>query len=121
MPKTTLILGASANVERYAYLAAERLYQKGLPFELLGNKTGEIFGKKIETESNKITKEIDTVTMYLGEKNQETYQDFILKLKPKRVIFNPGAENEKFAKTLENAGIQTIEACTLVMLGTGQY
>jgi uncharacterized protein len=121
MPKTTLILGASVNVERYAYLAAERLYKKGLPFELLGNKTGEVFGKKIETESAKISKEIDTVTMYLGEKNQKVYEDYILKLRPRRVIFNPGAENPAFEKTLEQAGIEPIEACTLVMLSTGQY
>jgi uncharacterized protein len=121
MSKTTLILGASTNPERYAYLAAEKLFQKGIDFELLGNKTGEVFGKKIETENEKISSEIDTITMYLGEKNQEIYQEFILQIKPRRVIFNPGAENPALAKTLESAGIEPIEACTLVMLSTGQY
>jgi uncharacterized protein len=121
MKKNTLLIGASTNPERYAYMATEFLMVKKHPVILLGNKEGEVFGNKIETEKTKIKTKIDTITMYVGEKNQADYQDFILKLKPKRVIFNPGAENAAFAKELEKADIEVIEACTLVMLSTGQY
>ena len=63
----------------------------------------------------------DTVTMYLGERNQEPWEQRILELAPKRIIFNPGAENRDFARMAEAQGIEVLEACTLVMLGTGQY
>ncbi len=121
MSKTTLILGASTNPSRYAYLAAERLKQHKIKFELLGNKTGEVFNETIKTDQNEVSKDIDTVTVYLGADNQKTYESFLLGLKPKRVIFNPGAENPALALKLATVGIETIEACTLVMLGTGQY
>jgi uncharacterized protein len=119
--KKTLILGASTNPSRYAYLAAEKFHRKNLPFELLGNKKGEVFGHEIETETSEIDLNIDTVTMYLGADNQKPYTDFLIKLKPKRVIFNPGAENPLLSQMLEKEGIEVIEACTLVMLSTGQY
>ena len=121
MEKKTLILGASSNPSRYAYLAAERLKAKGLKFELLGNKSGEVFGQVISIDPQTISKKIDTVTMYLGADNQKQFEAFLLALKPTRVIFNPGAENPTFALRLQEEGIETLEACTLVMLGTGQY
>ncbi len=121
MSKTTLILGASTNPSRYAYLAAERLNQHKIKFELLGNKPGEVFNETIKTEQESVSKDIDTVTMYLGADNQKPYETYLLDLKPRRVIFNPGAENPALAEILEKAGVETIEACTLVMLATGQY
>ena len=117
----TLVLGASTKPGRYALMAAERLLQKGHSIELLGKTTGSIGGVAIKNDVSEIDKEIDTVTVYLSEQNQKEYEEFLLKMKPKRVIFNPGAENMDLEEKLEKQGIEVIEACTLVMLGTGQY
>jgi predicted CoA-binding protein len=119
--KKTLIIGASTKPGRYALLAAEMLDDHGHPAVLFGKKEGVVRGNKILTSLNEIPADIDTVTMYLSENNQTEYEDFIIDLKPKRVIFNPGAENFEFEDRLQSAGIEPIEACTLVMLSTGQY
>lgn len=118
-PKT-LILGATTNPNRYAYLAAEALHKKSFPFVLVGIKEGNVFEQPIQASIPE-DEEIDTVTLYVGAKNQEDWQEKIKKLKPRRVIFNPGAENPPFAHELEQAGIEVLEACTLVMLSTNQY
>ncbi|WP_341227142.1 CoA-binding protein [uncultured Arcticibacterium sp.] len=118
--KKTLILGASTNPTRYSYLAANRLAKHKHPITLLGIKKGEVAGATIQNSTNGI-EHIHTVTMYLGERNQLQYEDFLLNLKPKRVIFNPGAENPSLMKRLQEQGVETLEACTLVMLGTGQF
>ncbi|MCP9770891.1 CoA-binding protein [Lacihabitans sp. LS3-19] len=119
--KKTLVLGASTKPGRYALMAAERLQEKGFPIELLGKKEGNVNGVAIKTELSEIGEDIDTVTVYLSEQNQKEYEGFLLKLKPKRVIFNPGAENIELEGKLEAEGVEVLEACTLVMLGTGQY
>jgi len=118
--KKTLIIGASNNPERYAYKAAERLLAYKHEIELLGVRSAEVFGKTIDTEKKDFSS-IDTVTLYVGPKNQREYYDYVLALKPKRVIFNPGTENEEFESLLTKNGILAEEACTLVLLGTGQY
>ncbi|MDD5186470.1 MAG: CoA-binding protein [Paludibacter sp.] len=118
--KKTLIIGASNNPERYAYKAAERLLAHGHEIELLGLKAVEVFGKTVDTE-RKMYKGIDTVTLYVGPRNQPEYYEYVLSLKPKRVVFNPGTENEEFENLLTKNGIIAEEACTLVLLGTGQY
>ncbi|WP_367916206.1 CoA-binding protein [Leadbetterella sp. DM7] len=119
--KKTLIIGASPNPSRYAYLAAERLLNHGIAIELLGRRKGEVSGQPIKTLPSEISRDIHTVTLYLSEQNQKEYEDFILSLKPVRVIFNPGAENPAFAARLSENGIEAVEGCTLVMLSTGQY
>lgn len=119
--KKTLVMGASTKPGRYALLATEMLDDHGHPAVLFGKKEGAVRGNKILTSIDDIPTDIDTVTMYLGENNQTEYEDFIVALKPKRVIFNPGAENFEFEDRLAAAGIEPIEACTLVMLSTGQY
>jgi len=118
--KRTLIIGASNNPERYAYKAAERLLAHGHEIELLGLRPDAIFGKTIDTE-RKAYEELDTVTLYVGPQRQPEYYDYVLSLKPKRVIFNPGTENAEFETLLRKNGIEAEEACTLVLLGTGQY
>jgi len=118
--KKTLIIGASNNPERYAYKAAERLLAHNHEIELLGVRSAEIFGKTIDTEKKEFSN-IDTVTLYVGPKNQPEYYDYVLSLKPKRVIFNPGTENADFETLLTENRIIAEEACTLVLLGTGQY
>lgn len=119
--KKTLVLGATTKPGRYALMAAERLLQKGHSIELFGQSEGEVGGVNIKTKIEEIDNDIDTVTVYLSEKNQQQYEDFLLKMKPKRVIFNPGAENFELETKLEAQGTEVLEACTLVMLGTGQY
>ncbi|MFA5046804.1 MAG: CoA-binding protein [Paludibacter sp.] len=118
--KKTLIIGASNNPERYAYKAAERLLAHGHEIELVGLKPVDVFGQTVDTE-RKMYKGIDTVTLYVGPRNQPEYYDYVLSLKPKRVVFNPGTENEEFENLLTKNGIIAEEACTLVLLGTGQY
>jgi len=118
--KKTLIIGASSNQERYSYLAAERLLTHGHEIELIGKRSDVIFNKTIETQKIPFT-DIDTVTLYLSAKFQTEYYDYILSLHPKRVIFNPGTENPELELLLNNNNIQTEEACTLVLLSTGQY
>ena len=116
----TLIIGASKNPERYAYKAAERLLAHKHEIELLGLRPDEIFGQTIDTEK-KPYKDIDTVTLYVGPQHQPEYYEYIVSLKPRRVIFNPGTENEDFFDILKKNNIEFETACTLVMLGTGQY
>ncbi len=118
--KTTLILGATSNPSRYANLAAKRLVANGHKIINIGIKSGEAAGVPIQKAAETLT-DIDTITLYLGPQNQSEYYDYILKTKPKRIIFNPGAENPELELLAKENGIDTIEACTLVLLSTGQY
>ncbi|GAB3173242.1 CoA-binding protein [Telluribacter humicola] len=118
--KKTLIIGASTNPSRYAYIAAHRLKGFGHQIVPLGMREGEVAGEKILTEKVSLD-DIDTVTLYVGPRNQPDYYDYIVSLKPKRVIFNPGTENDELENLLREEGIEPLEACTLVMLSTGQY
>ena len=120
MIKKTLVIGASANPSRYSYRAIQQLTNYGHPVLAIGNKVGEVNGVKITTEKL-IFENIDTITLYLNENNQKSFYDYILELKPKRVLFNPGTENEELQNLLTKHHIAFEEACTLVLLGTGQY
>ncbi len=116
----TLIIGASNNKERYAYKAAEKLLSYGHDIELIGKRPEEVFGRTIDTEKKEF-EDIDTVTMYISEKFQPEYYAYIVSLNPRRVIFNPGTENPELEEMLIQNDIHVEEACTLVLLGTGQY
>jgi uncharacterized protein len=118
--KKTLILGATENQDRYANRAALRLLAHGHPIEMIGLRAGEVQGVPIQTGQPHLT-DIDTVTMYVSARNQTGYYEYLKKLKPRRVIFNPGAENPELELELEKAGIEPVEACTLVMLSVGTY
>lgn len=120
MSKTTVVLGASANPSRYSNIAISRLRQHGHPVVAIGKRAGTVGDTTVETAVRKIEKP-DTVTLYLNPGNQKQYYDYILDLKPKRIIFNPGTENDELRDMAEKAGIDTMEACTLVLLSTGQY
>ncbi|MGQ1948109.1 CoA-binding protein [Geofilum sp. OHC36d9] len=120
MRNKTLIIGASINPERYSYKAAEKLLAHKHEIYLIGNRAGVLFGNEI-TKNHPAYTDVDTVTMYVSAKNQTGYYDYILSLKPRRVIFNPGTENKEFAKQLEEQGIIAEEACTLVLLSTNSY
>jgi predicted CoA-binding protein len=120
MSKKTLILGASENPERYAYKAAHALRQNHHTIVNVGIKKGTVAGEIIHTDKT-IFSDIDTITLYIGEKNQAEWYDYILQTKPKRIIFNPNTENQTLKKLAEQNGIETVEACTLVMLSIGIY
>lgn len=120
--KKTVIVGASPNPDRYAFQAAFLLNRYGHEFVPIGIKKGEVLGQTIQDiRTLPAIHEVDTVTLYVRAELQTPYYDYILSLKPKRIIFNPGTENYEFAKQAEQLGIEPIEACTLVMLRTGQY
>lgn len=118
--KKTLVLGASENPERYANRAIRALRSKGHPVVAVGLRAGRVSDVDILKDMPKLT-DIDTITLYLSAKNQKSYYDYILSLHPKRIIYNPGAENDELAKLAGNNNIENLEACTLVLLATGQY
>ncbi len=118
--KKTLVLGASENTERYSNVAVKKLVAHSHPVFAIGKKAGMIGNIPIITEK-KIVEDIDTVTLYLNPLHQKPFYDYIIALKPKRIIFNPGTENEELELLAIKNGIKTMEACTLVMLSTSQY
>ena len=118
--KKTLVLGATPNPSRFAYLATLRLQHYGHPVELVGIRKGDIAGIPIRHELLPL-EDVHTVTLYLNPERQKPYYDYILSIHPKRIIFNPGTENHELEALAEAQGIETLEGCTLVMLSTGQY
>lgn len=118
--KPTVVIGASSNPERYSYMATVKLKKYGHKVYPIGIKAGNIEGEEILTNKPKPT-DVDTVTMYLSAKNQKEWYDYILELKPKRIIFNPGAENVELVNLAKLQGVECLEACTLVLLSIGQY
>lgn len=118
--KKTLVLGASQNPARYSYLAINKLRSHQHPVIAIGRKKGKVLDVEIDTEKKPVDT-VDTVTLYLNPTHQKEYYDYILSLQPKRIIFNPGAENDELYNLAKTNGIQPMEACTLVLLSTGQY
>ena len=109
-----LVIGASEKKDRYANMAINDLLTYKHDVFAIGSRKGNVEGVNIETEHV-------AVTMYVGPQNQTGFYDYILSLKPRRVIFNPGTENSVFENLLEKSNIETIQACTLVMLRTNQF
>lgn len=118
--KRTLVLGASENPERYSNKAIKSLRKHGHDVVAIGHKSGKVEDVGIITDRPNI-ENLDTVTMYLNAGNQRQYYDYIFSQNPKRIVFNPGAENPELEKMAQGKGIIPQEACTLVLLATGQY
>ena len=119
--KNTLVLGASPNSERYSYKATVSLVKNGYKVFPVGLRKGEIEGLLILTNSPAI-KNIDTVTLYVGPQNQHVYYDYILnQIHPRRIVFNPGTENQELQALAEEKGIETEVACTLVLLSLNRF
>lgn len=114
------MLGASSNPARYSYVALNRLRNAGHEVAAIGKKEATVADVHIHKEPLPLTG-VDTVTLYLNPENQKQYYDYIVSLHPKRIIFNPGTENEELEKFAAQNNITAIEACTLVLLATGQY
>lgn len=119
--KKTLVLGATDNPSRFAYKAIHRLQQHGHEVVPVGIRKGEVGGQPIITDKEQKIEGVDTVTLYVGPQNQPTWYDYIISLQPKRIIFNPGTENRELEQMAEDAGIETMHHCTLVMLASGTY
>jgi len=119
--KVTLVLGATPNPARYAYLATKRLLAAGHQVLLVGIKDGQIEGIDIQKGMPMPVGPIDTVTLYVGPRHQPAYYDYLIQLQPRRIIFNPGTENPELIQLAKAAGIETEVACTLVLLSTESY
>ena len=120
MAKKTLVLGASENPQRYSNMAVKKLSAYKHPIVAIGRRPGKINDIEITKEKPPMN-DIDTITLYLNPQNQKPYYEYILSLQPKRIIFNPGTENDELERLANAKGIYTEEGCTLVMLSTGEY
>lgn len=121
MKKPTVIIGASENPDRYSYKATVSLKLHGHPVYPVGLRKGTIMGEDIQTGWPAI-ENVNTVTLYVGPQNQNReLMEYVIGLRPARVVFNPGTENPAFQDLLKQQGIEWIEACTLVMLSIGTY
>ena len=120
MTKKTLVIGGSIKPERYSNKAIKKLHRYGHSVVSIGLRSGEVADVNIETGFPDF-KNIHTITLYVGIRNQPQYYDYIIGLHPKRIIFNPGTENPEFEGLAIKSGIETIEHCTLIMLGEGSY
>lgn len=118
--KKTLVIGASNNPSRYSFKAINMLLKHKHEVEAISVKKGAVNSVIFQQGFPQLT-DIHTVTLYVGPKIQPTYYDYIVKIKPKRIIFNPGTENEELYKIAHKNGIEVVVACTLVMLSTNQY
>lgn len=116
----TLVIGASLNPTRYSNIAVKRLVGYGIETLAIGTRKGKIGNVVVEDEKKPFTN-VDTVTLYLNPERQKEYYEYITNLKPRRVIFNPGTENEEFVQLLKEHNIASEIACTLVLLSTRQY
>ncbi len=120
MSKKTLVIGASVKPDRYSNYAIRKLVNKGYNVVAFGLEAGTVAGVQIDTQLQPYDN-IHTITLYLNPKRQEAYYDYIVSLKPERVIFNPGTENYEFYEILKENHIGYETACTLVLLSTNQY
>ncbi len=118
---TVVVLGASSHPEKYSNKAVKSLLEAGWRVIPVNPAGGQVHGLEVAKELPSPGADIHTVTFYVNAKNSSAMAKALLELKPRRAIFNPGAENEKLMKKLSAAGIETLEACTLVMLLTGQF
>ena len=117
-----MIIGSNPKTNNYAFTAANRLRQHGHEFVPVGISEGEVLGQKILNihDLPKIN-DVDTVTLYINPKRQVDWYDYILSLSPKRIVFNPGTENQELKMRAEKQKVICEEACTLVMLSVGNF
>lgn len=121
MKKKVAILGASNKPERYAHKAYKMLQEYGHETFLVHPSLDKVEDKKVYKNLSEVPQPIDTLTMYVGPQISSGLIEEIRKLSPRRIIFNPGSENEDIVEALGDTDIQMMEACTLVLLRTGQF
>ena len=120
MSRKTLVIGSSLNESRYSNIAIHKLKANNHFVEAIGLTKGTIADVIVNTEMV-MFENIYTITLYLSPLNQKKFYNYVVNLKPSRVIFNPGTENKELENILEQNGIKTEIACTLVLLSTNQY
>ena len=120
MSKKTLVFGASLKETRYSYLAIQKLLKHKQEVVAYGLRQGKISDVAIDTEL-KLHTDIDTITLYMNPARQKEYYEYLISLKPNRVLFNPGTENPEFYELLKQHNIVFEQVCTLVLLSTNQY
>lgn len=118
--KKTLVFGASLKPHRYSYIAVRRLVDAGVETVAFGLRRGTVKGVDIQTSLDCFSG-IHTITLYMRPSRQIPFYQEILRIKPKRIIFNPGTENPEFYRLLQEQQIEVVIACTLVMLSVGRY
>lgn len=115
------VIGASDKADRYSYQAVKLLGEKGHQVYPVHQRIKAIEGMPVFASIKDIPQAIDTVTLYVAADISNSLTNDILACNPKRIIFNPGAENPDLVEMAQARGIKTLEACTLVMLRTGQF
>lgn len=121
MEKVTLVLGASANPERFSFKAIKSLQKKNIPVVAVGRRDVDLGIIKIKQGMPAEIGPIHTISMYMSAKNQKEYYNYILSLHPERIIFNPGTSNPELAELAEKDGIEVLNDCMLVMINTGKF
>lgn len=121
MDKRTLVLGASPKPSRFAYKAVRSLQRRAIPLIAIGRKDVDLDGINIRTGKPTDIEPIHTIALYLNSERQLEYYDYILALKPKRLIFNPGTTNPELAELALQNDIEVVNDCLLVMLNTGRF
>lgn len=116
----TIVLGASPNEDRFSYKAIVSLRKHNYEVIAIGKRMGIVADVEI-IQHTPFIEDVHTIAIYLSPKNQKEYYNYILSLNPKRIIFNPGTENEELLKIAQNKGIEVVERCILIMLSTNQY
>lgn len=120
--KKTIVVGATTNPSRYAYAAVQMLHRNGYEFVPVGIKTGAVLGKQIlDLRTLPDIENVDTITLYINPYHQKEWYDYLIGLQPRRIIFNPGTENSELCSIANDRDIECVNACTLVMLSTGQF
>ena len=120
-PKTVVVVGASRNPERYSHKAVSQLRHHGYRVIPVNPSGGELLGLEVVKTLEDVRGEVDTVTLYVRPEISDGLVEVLEFLQPRRVIFNPGTENEGLARKLESQAIEAVNFCTLVLLGTGQF
>jgi uncharacterized protein len=120
MTKSTLVIGASLKESRYSNICVKTLVSGRFPVTAIGLREGLINQIQVQSGFPELHN-IHTVTLYLGPENQASWYDYVLKLNPERVVFNPGTENQEFEDMLSAAGIEVVEDCTIMMVQGGRY
>ena len=121
MVKTTLVLGASPNPDRFSFRAVKSLQRRGIPVIAVGKREGKAGDIQIFREIPSPCEPVHTVALYMNAQNQEDYYDSIIALKPKRIIFNPGTANPELEEIARKNGIASVEGCLLDMLSSGKF
>ncbi len=116
-----IVLGASNKPDRFSYKAVDQLLQAGHTVFPVHPIIKEVLGQPVYTSLDLIKKPIDTITLYVAAQKSTSLMAAILTMNPRRLIFNPGAENPELEEAASDAGIQVIRACTLVMLSVGEF